>query len=188
MSSDCDTGRYVTWKFSHILHTSLDTRASRPLASNSIDPYEVVKQLFRFLMMTNKKPHQVTFIQLRVPRTILEACVSSARAQTRLPDLPFEGYIQAPNQIDRKSLMPWFDAKWERVVGKLNAHQPYLSCFLAPDEDTSAAYVYFQMHGEPALGKGGSPCKPPAVNYCLDHFHAAYAPRHARLATLQVCS
>ena len=93
MSSDCDTGCYVTWIFPHILHTSLDTRASRPLASDSFDPYDVVKQLFRFRIMTNKLPHQATFIQLRVPRTILEACVSSARAQTRLPDLPFEGYI-----------------------------------------------------------------------------------------------
>ena len=32
--------------------------------------------------------------------------------------------------------MPWFDATWERVGGKLNAHQPYLEDFLAPNEDT----------------------------------------------------
>ena len=37
--------------------------------------------------------------------------------------------------------MPWFDATWERVRGKLNAHKPYLTGFLAPDEDTSAAFV-----------------------------------------------
>ena len=85
MSSDCDTGRYVTWKFPHILHTFLDTRASRPLASDSFDPYDVVKQLFRFLIMTNQKPHQVTFIQLRVPRTTLEAC--PVRLIRESPDL-----------------------------------------------------------------------------------------------------
>ena len=72
--------------------------------------------------------------------------------------------------------MTWFDATWERVSGKLNAHQPYLKDFLAPDEDTLAAYVYFQLHGEPALSKGGRPRKPPAVNYssaCLDDFLAS---------------
>jgi hypothetical protein len=172
MSSDCDTGRYVTWKFSHILHTSLDVRASRSLAIDSISSYDAVKQLFKSLIMTNGCPHQVAFIQLRVPRTMFEACVLTARAQTRLPDLPFEGYSQAPGQIDRKSLMPWFDATWERVRGKLNAHKPCLTGFLAPDEDTSAAFVYFHMLGEPALRKGGRPRKPPAVNYssaCLNN-------------------
>ncbi len=141
MSSDCDTGRYITWKFPHILHTSLDVRASRSLASDSISSYDVVKHLFRSLIMTNQRPQQVAFIQLRVPRTTFEACASTARAQTRLPDLPFEGYIQAPGQIDRKSLMPWFDATCERVRGKLNAHKPYLTGFLAPDEGTSASFV-----------------------------------------------
>jgi hypothetical protein len=43
------------------------------------------------------------------------------------------------------------DATWERVVGKLNAHQPYLKDFLAPDKDILAAFVYFQLHGAPTI-------------------------------------
>ena len=37
------------------------------------------------------------------------------------------------------------------VVGKLNAHQPYLKDFLAPDKDILAAFVYFQLHGAPTI-------------------------------------
>ena len=124
-------------------------------------------------LLTQHKPSQITSIQLRVPRTTIDACVSNARAKSRLPDLPLEGYIQASNKIDHHSLKSWIDATWERVGGKLHAHQPYQKDFLAPEEDTLAAYVYFQLHGEPALKKGGRPCKPSAVNYssaCLDNF------------------
>ena len=104
--------------------------------------------------------------------------MSNARDQTRLPDLPFEGYIQAPGQVDRKNPMSWFHATWDRVNGKLNAHEPYRTGFLVPNEVTSAAFVYFQIHGNPALSKGGGQRRPPEVNYssaCLDNSHAAYA-------------
>ena len=169
---------FRTWKFTHTLRTSLNSSASGSFASTTLSSYASAKQLLVSLL-TQHKPSQITSIQLRVPRTTIDACVSNARAKSRLPDLPLEGYIQAPQKIDRKSLMPWFDAKWERVGGKLNAHKTYLTGFLAPDEDTSAAFVYFQILGEPALSKGGRPRKPPAVNYssaCLDNSHAAYAP------------
>ena len=183
MSSTCDsgiTGRFRTWKFSHILHTSLNSSASQSFASSTLSSYASVKQLLVSLL-TQHKPSQITSIQLRVPRTTIYACVSNARAKSRLPDLPLEGYIhwQASNKIDHHSLKSWIDATWERVGGKLIAHQPYLKDFLAPDEDSLAAFVYFQLHGEPALSKGGRPRKPPAVNYssaCLDNSHAAYAP------------
>ena len=135
-----------------------------------------LKQLLVSLL-TQHKPSQITSIELRVPRTTMNACVLNARDKSRLPDLPLEGYIQASNKIDHHSLISWIDATWERVGGKLNAHQPYLKDFLAPDEDTSAAYVYFQLHGEPALKKGGRPRKASAVNdssACLDNFHAHY--------------
>ena len=192
MSSPCDSGisgRFRTWKFSHTLHTSLDSSASRSFASSMLISYESVgahiaalqaslKQLLVSLLAQHK-PSQITSIELRVPRTTINACVSNARSMSSLPDLPLEGYIQATTKINHHSLKSWIDATWERVGGKLNAHQPYLKDFLAPDEDTLAAYVYFQLHGEPALSKGGRPRKPPAVNYssaCLDNSHAAYAP------------
>ena len=171
---------FRTWKFTHTLRTSLNSSASGSFASTTLSSYASAKQLLVSLL-TQHKPSQITSIQLRVPSTTIDACVSNARAKSRLPDLPLEGYIQASHaKIDYHSLKSWIDATWERVGGKLNDHKPYLTGFLAPDEDTSAAYVYFQMLGEPALRKGGRPCKPSAVNYCLDNFHVAYAPRHAR--------
>ncbi len=63
-----------------------------------------------------------------------------------MPDLLFEGYIQAPNMIDRVRLTVWFDTTWERVIGKLNRHGPFMLCFHNPIPVTAAAFVYFQMH------------------------------------------
>ena len=149
MSSTCDSeipGYYRTWKFSHTLHTSLDSSASQSFASSMLSSYASVGEYTAALMASLKqllvsllaqhKPSQITSIELRVPRTTINACVSNARDKSRLPDLPLEGYIQASNKIDHDSLKSWIDATWERVGGKLIAHQPYLKDFLAPDEDT----------------------------------------------------
>ena len=127
MLSTCDSeisGYFRTWKFTHILHTSLNSSASRSFASSTLSSYASVEQLLVSLL-TQHKPSQITSIQLRVPRTTIDACVSNARAKSRLPDLPLEGYIQASNKIDHHSLKSWIDATWERVGGKLNAYQPY---------------------------------------------------------------
>ena len=163
MSSDSDKSRYVTWKFTHILHISLHRQASRDLAVAANDPHAVLEQIFRSLILT-KLPAQVAFIQLRVPRAAFEQCVSNSRANNHMPDLPFEGYIQAPNMIDRVRLTAWFDATWERVIGKLNAHDHFMLGFHNPVPATAAAFVYFHMHGAPALGRGGQPRKNPVVN------------------------
>jgi hypothetical protein len=168
MSSDSDKSRYVTWKFTHILHISLHRQASRDLAVAANDPHAVLEQIFRSLILTTL-PAQVAFIQLRVPRAAFEQCVSNSRANNHMPDLPFEGYIQAPNMIDRVRLTAWFDATWERVIGKLNAHGPFMLGFHNPVPATAAAFVYFQMHGAPALGRGGQPCRNPAVKYSAIH-------------------
>jgi hypothetical protein len=65
MSSGSDKGRYVTWKFTHILHISLRQQASRDLAVTAIEPHAVLEQTFRSLMLTAKLPAQVAFFQLR---------------------------------------------------------------------------------------------------------------------------
>ena len=65
MSSDSDKSRYVTWKFTHILHISLRQQASRDLAVTAIEPHAVLEQTFRSLMLTAKLPAQVAFFQLR---------------------------------------------------------------------------------------------------------------------------
>ncbi len=163
MSSDSDKSRYVTWKFTHILHISLHRQASRDLAVTANDPHAVLEQIFRSLILTTL-PAQVAFIQLRVPRAAFEQCISNSRANNYMPDLPFEGYIQAPDKIHRSQLMSWFDATWEPVKGKLNAHGPFMLGFHNPVPATAAAFVYFHMHGAPALGRGGQPRKNPVVN------------------------
>ena len=114
MSSDSDKSRYVTWKFTHILHISLHRQASRDLAVAANDLHAVLEQIFRSLILTTL-PAQVAFIQLRVPRAAFEQCISNSRANNHMPDLPFEGYIQAPDKIHRSQLMSWFDATWEPV-------------------------------------------------------------------------
>ena len=120
MSSPCDSGisgRFRTWKFSHTLHTSLNSSASGSFASSTLISYASVhaytaalhasvKQLLVSLL-TQHKPSQIISIELRVPRTTIDACVSNARANSRLPDLPLEGYIQASNKIDHHSLKSW---------------------------------------------------------------------------------
>ncbi len=48
MSSDSDKGRYVTWT-----GEQLDGRAIKKLAVTVIEPYDVVKQLFWSLIMSD---------------------------------------------------------------------------------------------------------------------------------------
>ena len=122
MSSPCDSGisgRFRTWKFSHTLHTSLDSSASRSFASSMLSSYASapaytaalqasLKQLLVSLLAQHK-PSQITSIQLRVPCTTITACVSNARANSCLPDLPLEGYIKAQTMIDHHSLKSWID-------------------------------------------------------------------------------
>ena len=168
MSSDSDVVRHVTWNFSHILPTSLNGRASRSLAidPNTIGIWDCVKQLFVTRLMTELRPDCVTYVVLRVSRATVDDCVSKARTSTTLPDLPFEGYIQAENKVDGARLRKWFDAKWVPVKGRLDHHPAYKSDFLQPGTATVAAHMYFTLRGRAPTGIGGRPRKSPAVKYC----------------------
>ena len=168
MSSDSDVGRHVTWKFTHIWPTSLDGPATKSLASdvNDINTRDRVQELFNTWLMKNSKPDCVTYIVLRVVRATVDDCVSKARACASLPDLPFEGYIQAPNKVDRARLTTWFHAKWEPVKGRLDNHQAYARDFLQPNQATVAAHMYFTLCGRAPTNIGGRPRKTPAVNNC----------------------
>ena len=165
MSSDSDKSRYVTWKFTHILHTSLGQQATRGLASTKIGPYNVMEQLFLSLIFSTRLPSNAKFIQLRVPRLAFDGFESNARAGAPLPDLPFDGCIQSgQKKLDLDSLKSWIAATWERVNGKLKDPPAFLNGFLKPDDATAAAFVHFQMPGDLAVAKCGRQPKLPAVN------------------------
>ena len=172
MSSASHGGRCRTWRFRHILHTSVIPQASIGLApSTTINPEDIILSLFKNMFMIKEKPDCVVYIHLRVSRAAFDNCVSCGKASAPLPDLPFTGYMQANDTIQLNRLIQWLDINWDSVGGKLISHDPYRKDFLEPSQETAAAFVYFRVHGVPALekggrkAKGGGPPKAPAVNH-----------------------
>ena len=166
-------GRYRTWRFNQFLHTSLLPQASIGLApSNTMDPTDIILKLFQDMFLTQEKPASVTYIHLRVSRAAFDHCVSCGKAQTQLPDLPFTGYLQANDTIDRQRLTKWLDMTWDAVGEQLRSHGPYRADYLEPSHATAAAFVYFCVHGTAAVQragrkpKGGGPPTDSAVNHC----------------------
>jgi hypothetical protein len=83
-----------------------------------------------------------------------------------LPDLPFAGFIQARCLLGLNKLQRWLDATWTPVGSKLKDDPRYQKEFLAPDD---AAFVYFLVRGDPALGVAGRKRKQPTapkVSFC----------------------
>ena len=167
------SSRRKTWRFSDILHTSVIPQASSGLApSTTINPVDIILNLFQNLFLTQGKPECVVYIHLRVSRAAFDNCVSCGKASVALPDLPFTGYMQANTIIERNLLIKWVDIEWDPVGGKLSSHGPYREDFLEPSQETAAAFVYFRVHGVAAVGKGGRKAKggglpkAPAVNHC----------------------
>ena len=158
MSSASHRGRYRTWRFSDILHTSVIPQASIGLApSTTINPEDIILSLFKNLFRPQEKPECVIYIHLRVSRAAFDNCVSCRKASAPLPNLPFTGYMQANDTIELNRLIKWMKIQWDPVGGKLNSHDPYRKDFLEPSQDT--AFVYFRVHGVPAVGKGGGNSK-----------------------------
>ena len=125
--------------------------------------YASVKQLLVSLL-TAQQPIQIASIQLLVPRIKFDACVREPRPACQI--------IQAPTKIERHSLTSWIDTTWDRVNRELNAHEPYWTGFLEPDEATSAeARVFSNTQGgsnlqnhipiSPFLLRGRVPVRPP---------------------------
>ena len=173
MSSACHRGRFRTWCFSHILHTSLHQQASSGLASSTtINPEDVILSLFQNLFKIQEKPECVVYIHLRVTREAFDDCVSCGKAGVPLPDLPYAGYMQANSAIQLNRLIQWLDIQWDPIGGSLRSHSPYRKDFLDPNQMTAVAFVYFPVHGIAAVGKcgrkskSGVPPKAPAVNHC----------------------
>ena len=173
MSSASHEGRYRTWCFSHILHTSLIPQAVSGLApSTTINPEDIVLSLFQNMFKIKEKPECVVYIHLRVTRAGFDDCVSCGKAGAPLPDLPYAGYMQANATIERKLLKNWLDIPWDPVGGKLISNITYRQDFLEPNQAATTHFIYFRVLGVPAVGKcgrkakSGGPPKAPAVNHC----------------------
>jgi hypothetical protein len=165
MSGDNSVRRFRTWKFSHTLCTSILPEAMSGLhPTSTIDPFVLINSLFAKLFKQGPEP----VIHLRVSRAAYELCVSCGKTgAAALPDLPFTGFIQASSTVSLSVLRPWLYALWTPVGSKLRCDPQYRDEFLAPDH---AAFVYFLVRGQPALGTGGrgrrrNP-KAPAVSLC----------------------
>ena len=160
MSKHNSVSRNRTWKFSHSLYTSILPDAVSGLhPTSTIDPFVLFKRLFDILFKDDPLP--VAYIHLRVSRAAFDLCVACGQSGAALPDLPFAGFIQATSLVGLSSLQPWLDAKWTPIGSKLHSNTQYKAEFLAPDD---AAFVYFLVRGEPALGVGGRKRKQPKAS------------------------
>ena len=101
-----------------------------------------------------KKPDRVSNIEARYTVAALSAaCNASPDPNART--LPVEGYIQLINgRICLHDLARWVpNAEWTPVLGRLTDNADYKK-YKDSKADTSV-YIHKQIHGTPALGKGG---------------------------------
>ena len=101
-----------------------------------------------------KKPDSVTNIEVRYTASALSAaCNASPDPEAR--KLHVEGYIQLSKaKISLFDLDRWVpNTEWTPVGGQLIRNAAYKE-YLASKKETSI-YIHKQIHGTPALGKGG---------------------------------
>jgi hypothetical protein len=120
-------------------------------------------------------PETVFYIHLLVSREVFDHCVACRRSGSALPNLPFSGFVQATSAVRKTILQTWLDAIWTPVGSKLCSDPHYQKEFMEPTAKTAAAFVYFLVRGEPALGVGGrkrKQPKAPAVTFAQRPFGA----------------
>ena len=165
MSKHNSVSRSHTWKFSHSLYTSILPEARSGLhPTSTIDPFVLFERLFDKLFKDGPEP--IAYIHLRVSRAEFDRCVACGQSGAALPDLLFAGFIQATYLVGLSCLQPWLDAKLTPVGSKLHSDPQYTAEFLATDD---AAFVYFLVRGQPALGVGGRKRKQPKVPAVILH-------------------
>ena len=98
-------------------------------------------------------PARITNIEARYTVAALSAaCNASPDPESRA--LPVEGYIQHSKGICLFDLDRWVpNAEWTHVGGRLTDNADYKK-YNDSKADTSV-YIHKQIHGTPALGKGG---------------------------------
>ena len=105
-------------------------------------------------ILLQKKPDKVSNIEARYTVVALSAaCNASSDPNART--LPVEGYIQLSKaKICLHDLARWVpNAEWTPVLGRLTDNADYKK-YKDSKADTSV-YIHKQIHGTPALGKGG---------------------------------
>jgi hypothetical protein len=151
--------RHRVWSFSHTLCTSILPEATSGFhRTSTIDPVVLIHRLFENLFKDFGRP--VFYIHLRVTRAAFDLCVECGKTGAALPDLPFAGFIQAQSLLGLNNLQRWLDTTWTPVGSKLKDDPRYQKEFLAPED---AAFVYFLVRGDPALGVAGRKRKQPTA-------------------------
>jgi hypothetical protein len=109
-------------------------------------------QLLRNIFLPSK-PDRVTNIEARYTVSDLSAaCNASSDPNART--LAVEGYIQHSKGICLQDLDRWVpNTEWTEVGEQLIRNEAYKT-YTASKADTSV-YIHKQIHGTPALGKGG---------------------------------
>ena len=115
---------------------------------------EDVLQALRHIFLQNK-PERVSNIEARYTVSALSAACNS------LPDpksraLPVQGYVQLVNggRLSLYDVDRWVpNTEWTHVGGKLIENEDYKK-YKASKEDTTV-YIHKQIHGTPAICKGG---------------------------------
>ena len=105
-----------------------------------------------------RKPDSVTNIEARYTASALSAaCNASPDPEAR--KIPVDGYIQLSKaKISLYDLDRWVpNMEWTAVGGQLIRNEAY-NKFADSKEDT-AVYIHQQIHGKPALSKGGRKSK-----------------------------
>jgi hypothetical protein len=97
------------------------------------------------------------------------ACYASSDPASHT--LAVEGYIQHTKGINLYHLDQWVpNTEWTHVGGRLIDNDDYKK-YKASKEDTTV-YIHQQIHGMPAIGKGGSKQKPGKVFVAPRRAHA----------------
>jgi hypothetical protein len=125
---------------------------------------EAVLQALRHVFL-QAKPERVSNIEARYTVAALSAaCNASPDPKDRT--LPVKGYVQLVNggRLSLHDLDRWVpNTEWAAVGGRLIDNDDYKK-YKASKEDTTV-YIHQQIHGMPALGKGGG-SKPKPGKVC----------------------
>ena len=124
---------------------------------------EGVLQALRSIFLQNK-PARVSNIEARYTvSALLASCNASPDPRAR--SLSIKGYIQlSEGKICLHDLARWVpNTEWTAVGGQLIRNCDYKQ-YSASKEDTTV-YIHQQIHGVPALGKGGG-SKPKTGKVC----------------------
>jgi hypothetical protein len=101
-----------------------------------------MQHLLRFILMPLDEPSGISYFELRFfqsESSDVSAIMEHAKANTTLPDIPFECFLQSSRRLDSGDIKKQFNATWTLVRGKMAACIAYQTDFL----NRNGAYHYF---------------------------------------------